>query len=398
MSRKRLALVANRFHPQLGGAELNTYFQSIELSRFFSVDVITPIRDRDPRREKTSGVRIFRVHDLYNPLNRFPSLGSETLCPSVFGKILTGGYDVIHCFPALNRNNLLALTAARLRGIPAFLSNFDLFNYTELLESSSSIDFEKLSLTKRQKKHLGRFDAIFTISERETRLIREANENVFLSTVPIKIEEYEDRVDEPAFRRKYGIPSDAQIVLCLSRVSRVKGQDVLLKAVPLLREKLDRFVVLYVGRTDYEPDYYAEMQDFVERERLEDHVIFAGGVPREDALAALRLCAVHVLPMRFMNSGAVVVETWASERPVIQSTRIDPNYVKEGENGLTFKIEDPDDLVEKIAHLLREPELCRRMGEAGRKLVEQRFLYPHLIDQYLRTYETYGGSKVRGVA
>lgn len=40
--------------------------------------------------------------------------------------------------------------------------------------------------------------------------------------------------------------------------------------------------------------------------------------------------------------------------------------------------------------LLQDPELREKMGKAGRQLVEEKFLYPHLIRQYMEQYNAYG--------
>lgn len=391
--KKRLLLITNRFHPQLGGAEFNIFLQARELSKHFDVDVFTPMRDRDQRRETIDAVRITRGFNLRNLSREYPYLRSETLCPEVFFKTLLGRYDVVHCFPALCRNNIMALIAARLRGIPTFMSNFDLVDYVALLESGQSIAsiLDGLAISAKKAYFLKRFSAIFTISNRETNLIKVANPNTFLSTVPILTEEFEQDVDINDFKKRYGIHPDVPLVLCLGRVARIKGQDILVRALPALRKRIKDFQVLIVGRTDYEPEYLAEMNAFIEQEGLQNQVTFTGGVPREDVIGALKACDVHVLPVRFMNSGAVVVETWAARKPVLHSDMIDPCYVVEGENGFTFKSEDTQDLCDKLVPMLQDSELRHTMGESGRRLLEQKFLYPQLIRQYMDAYREYGG-------
>ena len=47
MRRLKLALVLNRFWPEVGGAETNLYFQARELARRFDVTVFTPRRLAD---------------------------------------------------------------------------------------------------------------------------------------------------------------------------------------------------------------------------------------------------------------------------------------------------------------------------------------------------------------
>ena len=394
-SKKRLLIVANRFYPQVGGAELVTFNVAQELGKHLQVDVITPLRNNDPRCETVGNVRIIRLWNAYNPASRFPYLPGNTLCPSLPARILFGRYDVVHCFPALIRNNLLALGAAWVRRIPVFLTCYDAFDYADLIAKGVSVsDLGTLPMTDRSKYFLSKFKAIFTISERETSLLKAANKNTFLSTVPILIDEHEKEPDVAGFRKKLHIDPNEKIILCLSRVAFIKGQDILVKAIPLFRNEIGKFRVLIVGRTDYEPGYLQEMKAFVKDNGLEENVLFTGSLPREDALAALKACEVHVLPMRFMNSGAVVAETWVSGKPVLQSNMIDPNYVVEGENGFTFNIESPQDLADKIVCLTRNTELREKMGRNGRDLVKRKFLYSHLAEQYMRVYRECAGIDV----
>ena len=380
--KKRLLIVTNRFHPQVGGAEFNIFQQARELSKHFDVDVFTPIRDADPRHEVVESISITRGFNLRNLSRTYPDLNTATFCPGV------------HCFPSLNRNNMLALIAARIRGVPAFMSMFDLDDYASLLDAGMPLPqiFEnQMSMAAKWRVFFRRFSGIFTISSRETANIRTVNENTSLSTVPILIDEYDQDVDPEVVRKRYNLRPNVPLILCLGRVANLKGQDVLIRALPLLRERIKDFHVLVMGRTDHEPAYFAELQTLVKKEGLEQHVSFTGVVPREDVIAALKVCDVHVLPVRFMNSGAVVIETWAARRPVLHSDAIDPCDVVEGENGYTFKSEDTEDLSTKLASMLEAPTSGDEMGANGRRLVEEKFLYPHLIRQYMDAYRDSGG-------
>jgi glycosyltransferase involved in cell wall biosynthesis len=50
-----------------------------------------------------------------------------------------------------------------------------------------------------------------------------------------------------------------------------------------------------------------------------------------------------------------------------------PELVDDGVHGLVARNRDPEDLADKIERLVRDPERRRRMGEAGRRRVEERF-------------------------
>jgi len=61
--------------------------------------------------------------------------------------------------------------------------------------------------------------------------------------------------------------------------------------------------------------------------------------------------------------------------------------VREGESGFVANPFDTQGFGERIARLLRDPELARPMGAAGRALLEERFTIPRLADEFLEEYE-----------
>jgi glycosyltransferase involved in cell wall biosynthesis len=64
-----------------------------------------------------------------------------------------------------------------------------------------------------------------------------------------------------------------------------------------------------------------------------------------------------------------------------------PEVVADGETGLLVPPRDPDGLSQAIARMLHDPELWRRMGQAGRRRVGQRFSVERMVRQTERLYE-----------
>jgi glycosyltransferase involved in cell wall biosynthesis len=79
------------------------------------------------------------------------------------------------------------------------------------------------------------------------------------------------------------------------------------------------------------------------------------------------------------------VEAMAAGKPVVAS-RIGglPYTVSDGATGLLCQPGDPDDLAGKLAVLLDDAELRRRMGLAGRRRFEEEFTWDVVIEKHYR--------------
>jgi len=90
--------------------------------------------------------------------------------------------------------------------------------------------------------------------------------------------------------------------------------------------------------------------------------------------------------------GLTVSEAMWKGRPVVAS-RVGgiQDQVAEGETG---RLVDPCDLgafAEAVRSLLDDPEAARLCGEAARRRVEERFLGPRHLEQYLGLFEDLRG-------
>ena len=85
---------------------------------------------------------------------------------------------------------------------------------------------------------------------------------------------------------------------------------------------------------------------------------------------------------------SVVIEAMIRQKPVICS-RIGglPEVVDDGVTGLLFEPSNSDDLVEKIRCLWDRPELCRKMGRAGRKKALHEYSPEKYYERLMAVYE-----------
>jgi len=386
----KIAIVLNRFYPEVGGAETNLYFQANNLAEKYDLTIFTPRRlEETPKKEEINNYRILRLFDILNPFNRYPNIKSKALMPGIFFKILFGDFDFVQVFPSLNYSNILAFIAAKLSGKPYIFCSFDFLDYATIIKNGDGkIDCEmvKKYIPKfREKYILKRCFHIFAISNREMDFFKQYNINVSYSPVPVLTDEYEKNVPSP--RNKYKLSDDDFIFMCLGRVSSIKGQDLALDAFIQIKDEIPSAKLAIIGRDDYEKDFIDKMKQLIKENKIEDRVIFTGMVEREEVIGWLRYCDIHIIPVRFMNSGAVVVETWAAGSPVIQSDAVDPNYVIEDENGFIFQRENIDALREKMLKAYSERAKFDTMAQNGKDFVMKNITYKNLVEVYSEIYK-----------
>lgn len=166
-----------------------------------------------------------------------------------------------------------------------------------------------------------------------------------------------------------GASTDARGLLFVGRLVPRKGAAVLIESLALLRAA-GRDVVLDIAGDGPERDRLAALA--AER-GLGGAVRFLGPLDEADVARALGEADILVVPSLSEGLPAVIMEAMASGLPVVASA-IDaiPELVRDGQTGRLVPPGDPVRLAAAIADFLDSPELARRMGDAGQRLVAER--------------------------
>ena len=185
-----------------------------------------------------------------------------------------------------------------------------------------------------------------------------------------------DSVAREDLRARYGL-GDRPTILCLSRLVPRKGQDVLIRALPAIRERIDGAILVIVGGGPY-----GDTLRTVAREcGVTDHVVFTGGVPAAELAAHHTIADVFVMPCRTRGAGLdveglgiVFLEASATGVPVIAGASGGaPETVVEGETGHVVDGRSVAGVAEAVVRVLADPDRAAAMGAAGRAWVEQRW-------------------------
>jgi L-malate glycosyltransferase len=177
---------------------------------------------------------------------------------------------------------------------------------------------------------------------------------------------------------EFGIPEDAFIVGCAANMRRVKGVDVLLKAMFDLPEKIH---VLLMGEVR-DP----LVKTLADNSRIKHRVHFLGF--RNDAPAILGSCDLAVAPSRGREGlTKSIIEPMAQAVPaVVTEAGGLPEMVEDGVSGFVVPIDDPKAMAEAIKKVADSPDLCQKMGQNARKRMKSVFSIEQTVEKTLRIY------------
>ncbi len=208
-------------------------------------------------------------------------------------------------------------------------------------------------------------------------------------------------VEAPDVMARYGIDPERPYVLFVGRMTRQKGLYYLLRAIkdidPLIQ------VVLCAGESDT-PELQSELEGMVADVRSERNGIvwIPEMVTRETTIALYSNATVFCCPSIYEPFGIINLEAMACSTPVVGSAVGGiAEVVVDGDCGFLVDAQlseepphdpaDPDafsrGLADGINKLGRDPDLAKKMGEAGRRRVVENYSWASIAQQTLDLYE-----------
>ena len=184
-----------------------------------------------------------------------------------------------------------------------------------------------------------------------------------------------------------GGPHRGPILLSVARLVEWKGQDVVLQALPRIREAFPTVYYVIVGKGPYQE----ALQELSQRLGVEEAVIFAGFVPDEQLPLYYAAADVVVLPSREIRPGVPVegfgitlMEAAASGKPVVAgNVGGTDDAVVDGVTGLLVDPNDVEAVADAILALLNDPAKAAQMGAAGRERAVADFTWAMQAERFL---------------
>jgi glycosyltransferase involved in cell wall biosynthesis len=194
-----------------------------------------------------------------------------------------------------------------------------------------------------------------------------------------------ERVDaaEPAnLHGEFWLPHHAPIVGNVAALVGHKGQKHLIEAARLVLPQLPDARFIIAGEGELRPALERQIKDH----HLEKHVLLAGFRP--DVLSLHKAFDIFVMSSVTEGLGTSLLDAMAAGKPIV-ATRTGgiPEVVVDGETGLLVPPRDEEALAGAIVRLLKDANLRRAMGEAGRTRARDLFSVERMVQNTLNVYQ-----------
>lgn len=176
----------------------------------------------------------------------------------------------------------------------------------------------------------------------------------------------------------HGVAVDAPLAVCVGRLCRQKGQDLLLRAWPAVAESVPDARLVLVGE--------GPERDAL-RNAAPESVVFAGESP--DPVLWYTAADLVVLPSRWEGMALVPLEAMASGRPVVLTdvTGARESLPVDHIPDCLVPPEDPVALARSVSTLLDDPGLRNILGFQGRHHVRARYDVSRTAEEVTRLYD-----------
>jgi glycosyltransferase involved in cell wall biosynthesis len=181
----------------------------------------------------------------------------------------------------------------------------------------------------------------------------------------------------PVSRADLGTPEDAPLLVSLGRLHISKAFDTLIKAVA----EMPRVHLWIAG----EGPARGTLQALIKQLGVQHRVHLLGW--RDDRAALFQAADICVFPSRYEPFGTVFVQAWAQQIPLIASTADGPRqFVRDGEDGLLFPVDDIPALKAAIKRLIDSQTLREKLVKNGYEHYLSDFTKQSTVQKYLEFY------------
>ncbi|WP_320129924.1 glycosyltransferase family 4 protein [uncultured Sphaerochaeta sp.] len=198
----------------------------------------------------------------------------------------------------------------------------------------------------------------------------------------------------PSFRKLHGISPDSFVFLTVARLDVQKNQLGLVRQLPSILEKIPNAHLVFLGHVTSK-EYVETLTTEAKNLGVWDRVTLIGGIPYSstELVDAYHSADCFVLPSLHEPFGMVVLEAWASGKPVAVSKRGGlVSLVSDGKDGVFFDPESPIEASTSISSVLcnlaGNPDLQKELGKEGLKTATADYSWDTITSRLEKIYRS----------
>jgi len=378
-------MLSSRFYPIIGGAEQQAQRLARHLrDRNVNAFVVTCRYPGLPPDESIDGIPVHRIKTVYRRMEPKGKIASLHMMTGLFRYLVRNRrrIDIIHVHGA-GKMTMTANVAKLFIDKPVVVKvatastagtgEGDLHGAETALLGNARISLLRMSDTFIATTEQIRRELIArgVPEERITLIPNGVDTARFTPTTP------EER---KILREKLGI-TGGTAALFVGRLIRRKGVDILLRAWKEVTRDFPRAMLLVVGSGEEE----GNLRQLAQTLRLGPNVSFSGAVDPTEIENIYRVADLFILPSHGEGMPNVLLEAMSHGIPAVASAIggvVD--LITDGDNGLLVPPGGYEALAAAIKRLLGGGG--RKLGEAGRKTVVERFSLDAVTDRYIELY------------
>jgi glycosyltransferase involved in cell wall biosynthesis len=364
----RIMIVTDQYPPMVGGVPNATRGLAVDFAnRGHQVWVVAPsYGPRDSRRLEQK-VRVYRFSSFEWPTYEGLRIPFVPFVP-MRNLIKKSDPDIIHVHSPVVLGNIAQILAGGLRK-PVIATNHYLpINMSRALATDPLLSKPFNTISYSYLVHFyNRCEYVTAPTQTALNLLYEHGLRAPAKVISngIDLKNYTPGERDPEVLRRLQLPEDRPIILHVNRLSEEKRIDVLLKAVPKLKNRA-HIALVSTGPAE------AELRALVERLGIGHCVSFLGFVHDEDLLHLRRASTLFTIPSEADLQSMATMEAMACGLPVVAANiHALPELVHHEENGFVFQPGNSEEMAASIDRLLEDEALRQQMGEVSRKIVQK---------------------------
>jgi glycosyltransferase involved in cell wall biosynthesis len=213
---------------------------------------------------------------------------------------------------------------------------------------------------------------IFVDRDAREKLLPDKRSNVEVIYNGVDIDTFKPFESNVLFE-KFNIDTSKRLIGCIGLIIKRRGLEYLIKALPIIKKKYDKFKLIIIGGCQTNDEaYFSEIKELITRLKLESDVYFTGEL--SDIRDALNSLDIVVIPSLEERCSRTLLESLACGKAVV-ATKVGgtPEIIDDGINGILVDPMNEKQIANAVLRLLLHDELKDRMGINARIKAEKFF-------------------------